>query len=671
MKKNSKIDNRALKILKMKMWSNFNFRLLCVLVFIVIGFMRIIIHLFYLQIVKGEEYKALGENQYRSKYEIKSKRGRIISNDGEILAYDGEDYGIILDPTLIKDENVDKLMDLFKKNLPSLDTDKIKQSIAEKKKIKNKYLKLDTTFGYNERKIIEDELEEDRPLSSGVFFTPLFNRNYIKNKAFQETVGFVDSEKKGVYGIEKVYDKNLTGVDGVVEGIKNPRNFMTVAGIKGKKDTVVARDGYNVILTVDSVLQYTLDDELRRTFEEYRAVSTMGILMEVETGKILAMSSYPKADTNATVKNRPIIDVFEPGSIFKPVTVAMGLQSKTITPNTTLYSAGKIRVGDRIISDHDDLTSGNVTLENLIAYSGNVGMVRIAQTLKKEEFYDYLINVGLGSKTGIDVYAEMTQKLFPIKELTAVKKANVSFGQGIAMTQIQMMMALNTVINNGRLMKPYMVDRLEDDQGNVVLQNSPIVLKKVFDDEVSRYNRKYMEAVVTKGTGRAAFIKGYRVGGKTGTAQKSGSKGYEAGKYFSSFFAFFPIDNPKYAILITINEPRSGNRYGATVALPSVKNVMEKLIKYKGINPQGIIEESRKEKIVEEKEKRDLKKLLNEFNKNIMPDLTGLSLREIISIYPQSKFPKYRITGNGSVVEQYPSAGSRLSKDSEIKIILK
>ena len=134
MKKNSKIDNRALKILKMKMWSNFNFRLLCVLVFIIIGFMRIIIHLFYLQIVKGEEYKALGENQYRSKYEIKSKRGRIISNDGEILAYDGEDYGIILDPTLIKDENVDKLMDLFKKNLPSLDTDKIKQSIAEKKR---------------------------------------------------------------------------------------------------------------------------------------------------------------------------------------------------------------------------------------------------------------------------------------------------------------------------------------------------------------------------------------------------------------------------------------------------------------------------------------------------------------------------------------------------------
>ena len=649
----------------------FRTRMTLILAVVAFAFFYIFLRLFYVQIVKGEEYKKNGEEQYKSKYTVLAKRGRIISNDGEILAFDGEDYGIALDPTLVKDENIDKLMDLFKKNIPDLDTDKLKSEIVSKKKSNSRYLKVDYRLGYNERKVIEDELDADKPLSSGVFFKPLFSRNYIKNEAFQEMVGFINSDRKGVYGIEKFYDKELTGTDGVVEGMKNPGNFLTVDAIKNKK-SISVQNGNNIILTIDSILQNTMDDELKRTFETYNAVSTMGILMEVETGKILAMSSYPKASNNAEVKNRPITDMFEPGSIFKPITVAMGLQSNVITPNSTIYSAGKIKVHDRTINDHDPTTLGNKTLEELMAHSGNVGMVVIGSRLETKDFYNYLSSVGLGKKTGRDTYAEMSPKLLSLKDLTAVKKANVSFGQGIAMTQIQMIAAINTVINNGKLMKPYLVDRLEDDKGNIVKQNAPVVIRKVFDDDVSRYSRKYMEAVITKGTGRQAQIKGYRIGGKTGTAQKPGSKGYDERKYFSSFVAFFPVDNPKYIILISINEPRVGGiHYGADVALPSVRNVMEKLIRYKGINPQGDIDESRKEKPVEQKPMKDLKKLLNEFNNNKMPDLTGLSLREIISIYPQIKFPKYKITGNGSVVEQYPSAGTKLDKNSEVRIILK
>ncbi len=666
MGKNSNAGKKAKKAI----WNGFNFRISLLFIGVIFGFVCIILRLFYIQIVKGEEYRQAEVKKYKSRYEIKSKRGRIISSDGEILAYDGDDYIIAVDPTLIKDENIDRLMDLLKKNIPSLDTGKIKKLIIEKKSKKEKYLKINHSLGYNERKIIEDELDADPQLGEGVTFDSLFTRNYVRNKAFQEMVGFVNSEKKGVYGIEKTYDESLKEIDGVVEGVRTPRNYLSVTGIKGRKE-VPARNGYNIILTVDGVLQYTLDEELRKTFEEYNAVSTMGILMEVETGKILAMSSYPKAETNVTVKNRPITDVFEPGSIFKPVTVAMGLQSKTITPDSTVHSSGAIRIGDRIIRDHNDLTRGDVTLENLIAYSGNVGMVKIAQTLDNNTFYNYLTSVGLGTKTGLDTYAEMSPKIIDLKNLTAVRKANISFGQGVAMTQIQMMMALNTVINDGKLMKPYLVDRIEDDQGNVVHENTPKVIKRVFDSKVSEYNRKYMEAVITKGTGKEAYIQGYRIGGKSGTAQKSGNRGYEAGKYFSSFFAFFPVDNPKYAILITINEPRGGKYYGAAVALPSVRNVLQKLIKYKGINPQGNIDEKIKEKIVEDKEQKDLKKLLNQFNKSLMPDLTGLSLREIISIYPQSKFPKYKITGSGSVAEQYPTAGTKLTKDSEVRIILK
>ena len=650
--------------------SAFKLRMAIISAGVVLAFFGIFLRLFFLQVVKGEEYKKDGEKQYKSKYKVLAKRGRIISNDGEILAFDGEDYAIALDPTLVKDENVDKLMDLFKKNLPDLDTDKVKRDIILKKNSKSKYLKVNYKLGYNERKAIEDELDAAKYLSSGVFFEPSFSRNYIKNEIFQEMIGFLDSEGKGAYGIEKFYNEELTGTDGVVEGMKNPGNFLTVDAIKNKK-SVSVQNGNNIILTIDSILQDTMDAELKRAFEKYSAASTMGILMEVETGRILAMSSYPKASNNAEVKNRPITDMFEPGSIFKPVTVAMGLDTGVITPNSTLYSAGYIKVYDRIIKDSSEAPKGTKTIEDLVAYSGNVGMVVIGSRIDAKVFHNYLDKVGMGKKTGIDTFAEMSPKLLSLKDLTAVRKSNVSFGQGIAMTQIQMITSINAVVNNGKLMKPYLVDRLEDDRGNIIKQNSPVVVRKVFEDDTSRRVRQYMEAVVTKGTGKGVQIKGYRIGGKTGTAQKSGLKGYDNRKYFSSFIAFFPVDNPKYIILISINEPKVGGKHhGSEVALPSVRNVLEKLIKYMGISPEGNIEESRKEKAVEQKPMKDLKKLLNEFNNNKMPDLTGLSLREIISIYPQIKFPKYKITGNGSVVEQYPSPGTKLDKNSEVRIIL-
>ena len=650
--------------------SAFKLRMAIISAGVVLAFFGIFLRLFFLQVVKGEEYKKTGEEQYRSNYTIPAKRGRIISNDGEILAFDGEDYVITLDPTLVKDENIDKLMDLFKKNLPNLDTDKVKRDIILKKNSKSKYLKVNYKLGYNERKAIEDEMAAAKYLSSGVFFKPSFSRNYIKNEIFQEMIGFLDSEGKGAYGIEKFYDEALTGTDGVVEGMRNPGNFLTVDAIKNKK-SVSVQNGNNIILTIDSILQDTMDAELKRAFEKYSAASTMGILMEVETGRILAMSSYPKASNNAEVKNRPITDMFEPGSIFKPVTVAMGLDTGVITPNSTLYSAGHIKVYDRIIKDSSEASKGTKTIEDLVAYSGNVGMVVIGSRIDAKVFHNYLDRVGMGKKTGIDTFAEMSPKLLSLKDLTAVRKSNVSFGQGIAMTQIQMITSINAVVNNGKLMKPYLVDRLEDDRGNIIKQNSPVVVRKVFEDDTSRRVRQYMEAVVTKGTGKGAQIKGYRIGGKTGTAQKSGLKGYDNRKYFSSFIAFFPVDNPKYIILISINEPKVGGKHhGSEVALPSVRNVLEKLIKYMGISPEGNIEESRKEKAVEQKPMKDLKKLLNEFNNNKMPDLTGLSLREIISIYPQIKFPKYKITGNGSVVEQYPEPGTKLDKNSEVRIIL-
>ena len=654
----------------MKIFNGFKARVFLVLLFVFLVFLYIIGHLFYVQIVKGNEWKETGERQYKSEHVIKSKRGKIITNDEEILAYDGESYSITLDPTLVILENIDNLMGLLKKHIPEFNSEKVKKEILEKRKQNKKYMKIENIIDYKTKKLISDDQSKDVNLKSGVFFETNFIRNYIKNNAFQEIVGYLDNENKGVYGIEKYYDENLIGVDGLIEGFRIPRNFFSIPSLRGRKEAVSARDGHNIVLTIDSVIQYTMDEEMKKAFEEYNAVSTMGILIEVETGKILAMSSYPKASNNAEVKNRPITDLFEPGSIFKSVTISMGLQSGVINANSTIQSNGYIKVADRTIRDHDGSTTGDLTLEKLIANSGNVGMVKIAQMIKNNEFYDYLKNIGFGSKTEIDTFSESTQKLFNQKEMSEVKKANISFGQGIAMTQMQMLMALNTVINDGKLMKPYLVEKIVDGDNNIIEQNSSTVLKTVFSEEVSRLNRQYMEAVVTKGTGRGVQIPGYRIGGKTGTAQKSGNRGYEAGKYFSSFFAFFPVDSPKYAILITVNEPK-GAYYGAAVALPPVKSVLEKLIKYKGINPEGIVKNTNLVRQTKNKAvKKDLSKIKNEFNDGVMPDLTEISLREFISVYPHQKFSKYKVSGSGKVKSQFPLPGVKITKDSEIKINL-
>ena len=666
-----------------KYFNTFNGRFVLIFLFTIIGFAALIGRVYYLQTKGGQKIREDSEKKYSYKTYKKAKRGKISTSDGQILAYDNEDYFVILDPTLIDEESIDTLLDMLKRYIESLDIQKYKLEYLEKKKAGRQYLKIDDKISYRTKIEIESEIDNDKNEAikqkkekykrrfKGIVFETVFTRNYVQSEAFQETLGFVNNENKGVYGIEKYYDEQLAGEMGVEPRLRIPKPFLEIVKVKNKNEAKPAVEGQNLVLTLDSVMQYNLDDELQKAYIEHSATSTMGILIEVETGKILAMSSYPKAEDKSTIKNRTIVDFFEPGSIFKPITVAIGLDTKVINENTKIYSPGFIRVYDRIIRDHDSSTIGNLGLADIIAHSGNVAMVKIQEKIDKNTFYRYLIDIGLGGKTNVDTYFEATQKLREFKTLKdEVRRANISFGQGIAVTQIQMITALNTVINNGKLMKPYLVDRIEDNKGNIIKQNNPVMIRKVFSDEASRLNRRYMEASVNRGTGGGAYIPGYRVGGKTGTAQKAEKGGY-GNRHISSFFAFFPADKPKYAILITISEPKGGKYYGAQVALPSVRRVLEKLIEYKRIKPNGKVKTPEKiTEVVQQEKKKDLGKIKQDFDKNIMPDLTGISLREFLSIYPQGKFAQYEITGSGAVVSQFPEKGTKLDKHTKIQIML-
>ena len=682
-RKEQKVKN-FFKVL-LKYLNTFRGRFGLLVLFTTIGFAVILGKVYSLQTGGGKEYREKGEKQYSSQSFTKAKRGRISTSDGQVLAYDNEEFIINLNPSLIDQNNIDMVLEMLKKYIPELEIEKYKSEYLKDKQIQKKYLKVEHTIPYNTKIAIEAEIDNDiknmkkkkkegyKRKFKGVTFETLFTRNYIQNNVFQETLGYVNNENKGVYGIEKYYDKELSGKTGIITGLrkipKALQGIMKLGNIKKSEDRK-EEEGKNLVLTIDSFLQYTLNDELEKAYVSHNANSTMGILIEVETGKILAMSSYPKAEDKVNIKNRPITDYFEPGSIFKPITVAIGLETKAINENTKLTSEGSIKVADKVLREHDNEVMGTLSLADAIAKSSNVVMVKIEKMISKEVFLDYLLKLGLGMKTGIDTYFEMAKSLSEVKKIRTVERATMSYGQGISMTQIQILMALNTVINNGKMMKPYLVDRIEDSKGNIIKQNKPVMERKIFSDEVSRLNRKYMEASVNRGTSEGAYIPGYRVGGKTGTAKKAKDGIYQDKSYVSSFFGFFPVDKPKYAVLITINEPK-GSYYGSEVALPSARNVLQRLIDYKKIQPNGKVKtiENNAGSVQVEK-KKDLGKIKQDFNKNIMPDLTGISLREFLSIYPQGKFSQYEVTGSGAIISQFPEKGTKLDKKSKIQIML-
>lgn len=620
--------------------------------------------------------------------QIYAKRGSIYSNDNHKLAFDVEKYDITFDPMNLDDKFVSDISNILSKYVGK-SKEEVEKAIRDTKLKKKHFydfkIEIDYTLKEKLVKEISDYKKQSKKSGKGrvigkwIFYQQKSERYTVVGNEFESVIGFLNKEGKPVYGVENSYDKYLRGVQGKVKVYKPATDTYKDYTLQSLIDDKVLQEpkpGNNVYLTIDSVMQYGLDEILEKAYEDSSAESAMGILMEADTGRIIAMDSYPKATNKSEIKNRPITDLFEPGSIFKPITVSIAMEQKLINKDTIIHSDGYVKVKDRIIHDHDSSTRGDLTITKIITHSGNVAMVKIGQLMDSNIFYNYLHKFGLSQKTGIDTSFESPGRLFSLKSFTEVRKSNVSFGQGISMTQLQMLTTLNATINGGKLLKPFIVDRVVDVNGNVVLQNKTQVLYTPISEATSAQIREILENVVTSGTGRGVIIPGYRIGGKTGTAQKAGPRGYEKGKYFSSFFAFFPADKPKYSVLITINEPH-GAYYGAAVALPPARDLLEKLIKYKGIEPSYIpdIEERNKsDNIVVAKntsKPRDLGLINLDLQNKMMPDLSGLSLRQIISLSSYKKYKNIKFKGHGKVVSQSVKLGTKIDENTPIIIELK
>lgn len=642
----------------------------------------IILSTFFLQIFKLSLHGKISENlEYKAV--IKAKRGSIITSDNLEIAQDLEFQNFIIDPTLFaNDEEINKFIEILSKVIPELDTIEVKNKIIEKRIKKNKYYPFEKTLiTIDQREKIEELIRNEKKRKKGFFkgrfisFNRVFERKYIDNSVFESLIGFLNREGEGVYGLEHKYQDYLKGIDGIVSGIRPFTPSVAEYTLPYLLDQkVVKKDepGKNLLLSINSIFQYALDDVLKNAYEAYTPVSAMGIIMETDTGRILAMDSYPKASNKAEIKNYNITSLFEPGSIFKPITVASAIDDGKINENTQISSSGKIKIKNRTINDHDNTTIGTMSVSKIMAHSGNVGLVKISQMMDPTVFYNYLVKFGLGNKTGIDTSFETSAKMMTTKQFTEVRRSNVSFGQGINMTQLQILTALNATVNGGNLIQPRLVDKIVDKEGNVIKEYTPTIKSKVVSEDTSRRIREILEKVVSEGTGQGIKLEGYRLGGKTGTAQKAGPNGYETGKYFSSFFTFFPVDNPKYSILVTVDEPH-GAYYGASVALPMVRDVLDKVIKYENILPnsndidnQHLLKEEGT--IIKDNNNNNIAKLNEAISINLMPNLKGLTRKNIIKLTLEGY--KVEIKGHGRVVAQYPETGKVIKKGDLIKLEL-
>jgi len=424
-------------------------------------------------------------------------------------------------------------------------------------------------------------------------------REYPNQALAAQVIGYVGTQEyqvnnrsvmgiAGREGIELTLNDQLTGVRGWRMTEKDSRNREVVAF---RDQDVAPRPGLNVILTLDSVMQNIVESELAQAFEKHSPVSATAIAVRPRTGEILAMATLPNFDPNNLGnsvpefrRNRAITDIAEPGSTFKVVVVSAALNEQLVSLDDPFdCERGRFLFAGRTLSDHE--AYGVLNVENIISKSSNIGAAKIGIKLGAKNLHDYIRNFGFGQRTGIPLAGERDGLVHALTKWNKLSISRIPMGHEIAVTPLQMVMAMAAIANDGRLMRPVLIDRLEDDQGRVIAKNQPRLIRQVISSAAARQMVTALKSVVsTNGTGMKARLDNYTVAGKTGTAQKAGNGAYLAGKYFSSFIGFFPADDPQLCLSIVLDEPRHGY-YGGETAAPVFKRISERAANYLNIRP--------------------------------------------------------------------------------------
>lgn len=545
------------------------------LLVLLFGFGVILFRLVTLQVLQAAELTAKADRQHQKSVTLEGTRGTVTDRHGKVLAMNMEVPSVFGVPT-----SLDSPSSVARSLSPIL---RVRRADIEKK------LRQDKHFVWLARKVEPEQGRKLEQLSIDGIGTVMEGRRfYPKGPLLSHLLGFVGMDGQGLEGLERRYDLNLRGEKRVT--ILQRDALGRTVFPKGLSEQSPAPGG-TLRLTVDEVVQFIAEKELEAAVTQARAKGGTIIVMEPQTGAILAMAVSPRFDPNNVAaltadrwRNRALTDTYEPGSTMKVIVAAGALEEKVMRPGTMMFGEnGQMTVANTIIHDHEKL--GWMTFSQMIRKSSNIGAAKTGMLLGEKRLYRYLQAFGFGQKTDIDLPGEVGGLLKSPKQWGRRSMASISMGQEIGVTALQMVTAVAAVANNGVLMKPYVVSEIRDQKGQLVTETLPQVKRRVISPETARTLTTIMEGVVTDGTGTKAAIPGFRVAGKTGTAQKVNplTGRYSKTQLIGSFVGFVPADAPRLAMIVVIDEPQ-GEGWGGVVSAPVFQRVGQQVLTYLGVS---------------------------------------------------------------------------------------
>ena len=641
--------------------------------FIILSWAGLCLRLFQVQVLNGKHYQKEVLKQSHKKQVLPANRGNIYDRDNRPLTRNIIHYTLSVNPSKVinKREIAEEL---------SKQTGKPKEKYLEKLNSKSKFEYLERNLQKNEMGLLEAKV------FPGFRIERKYRRYYPHENIGAQVLGYTNLDDEGISGIEKDYNNYLRGIPGWVYKTKGwSGKIQHKSGMPFQKSI----NGSNIQLTIDLEYQSILEEELKKRQDETGSSSATGIIMDPETGEILAMATTPGFDNNHFGSTRPefhriksITDQFEPGSTFKIVSTVSALYDGLISLNDEFNCEnGSFEYHTKKITDHE--SHSMLTASQILHHSSNIGIIKIMDQVGRKRLFSMSRDFGFGSKTGINLNGEVSGKLNHFSDWSAVSLGMIAMGHEVGVTAIQLASAYCAIANGGYLLKPRIVHQIMDESENIIYSEEPVVLRKIADESTIESVREMLRGVVVKGTGKNADIPGWKVAGKTGTAQKWKDGKYSNNDFISNFIGFLPADNPQLLALIMLDEPSKPFHWGNEGAAVAFRRIMGRIINmddtispplndYVAFEPKGVMAESEKSNVELTKTKLplNLSTFSSNSNKTKVPEVRGLSMRKMMTMLNEFEL-KYKINGSGRVYWQSPEPGQVVNKGTVCTVGLK
>ena len=632
----------------------------------------------YLQVIQGDALAQRMRDQSGYEFRIQSLRGAIFDRNGKELAVSSMTKSLFIDPNHVYESHDPAAIAADIAPLIGLTEQDILDDIA----VGGGFVWVKRRLEHSEYEAVRAVIRE-KGYSDCLGFQNEAKRYYPNDALAANVLGFVGTDDEGLDGVEQALDPLLKGEVReerlTVDGQRRPILDSIFFGRRTYRGDYCK----TAVLTIDSTIQFMVEQEIDRAMAENNPASITAIVMDPKTGEILAMASRPSYNPNRfweypqeNWKNRAVSFIYEPGSTFKAVVAGAALQEGIVTPNQVFFDPGYVMVSGRRIQNWSNESYGAVTFTDIVKKSLNTGFAQVGLSLGAEKMMHYTRLFGFGAQTGIDLPGEEEGILFKAEDMRDSDIATTAIGQSIAVTPLQLVTAMSAIANGGMLMRPHIVREIKNPDGSVYEERKPQEVRETLQKTVNRTLIGLLEQVVATGGGSKAAVRGYRIAGKTGTAQKIrlDTSGYMEGRYIASFCGFAPVEDPIFTVLVMIDDPRGGNFYGGQIAAPVASRIFAQLLRYAHVEPSSnpFTKEDEPSEGSPAEEKRAEEKRMEAIatppeGKALVPDFTGLSMREAARLAEQRGL-FFESEGTGAAVSQSLGVNDIVEQGTHVKV---